>query len=142
MIIFCGIIFIYLKKGTTIIGYKIEHFPATLRYTDKIRQTPKRILSKLTSEMKENTKHYEALPDDYDYLYDYEKNFDNTVYGDFRSRLDAYRGFLYKNKNNFHELSDKDVDNLSKLLNSIPIKNSDIPETFSYRNDFTAVNSN
>lgn len=141
-----GILFIYLKQDNyqlNVKGYNIEHFPSTLRYTDNIRQTPKNVITKLTDEMKYNSKNFSTLPDDYDYLYNYEKNFDlNKVYGDYNSKLDAYQDFLYKHKNSFHNLDDKDVDNLIKLLNGINLSNSDIPDNFEYKKDFRASNNN
>ena len=82
-----------------------------------------------------------SLPDDYMYLYDYEKNFDNTkVYGDFGNRLNAYQNFLLRHKNDYHDLSGKDIDNLAKLLNGQEIYNQNIPSKFSYEQEFKAIN--
>jgi hypothetical protein len=137
LIIICGIGFIYLNNRPR----KIEHFPSTLRYTEKIRQKPKLLLPKITSEMHKNSIDYGYLPDDYEYLYNYEKNFSvNRVYGDYTSRLDGYKGFLIKNKNSFHNLDEKDLDNLTKLLNNIQLTNEDIPKDFIYNKDFGAMN--
>lgn len=145
LILALGIGFIYLRQNNyqlKVKPYNIEHFPSTLRYSDKIRQSPKEIIPRLGAEMIKNTKNYDALPDDYDYLYDYEKNFlENKVYGDYNSRLEAYKGYLYTNKNNFHNLDDKDIDNLTKLLNEINLTNRDIPDNFKYTKDFTASNN-
>ena len=138
LIIVCGIFFIYLENKSR---NKVEHFPSTLRYTEKLHQEPKLLLPKIASEMHKNTTNYSSLPDDYDYLYNYEKNFSlNRVYGDYQSRLDAYKGFLIKNKNTFHNFDDQDLDNLTKLLNNLELTNQDIPNNFIYNKDFGASN--
>lgn len=145
LIITLGVVFMYLRKNNyqlNVTGYNIEHFPSSLRYSDKIRRQPKKIIPKLGTEMVENTRHYDSLPDDYEYLYDYEKNFkESKVYGDYNSRLEAYKGYLYSHKNSFHTLNDIDIDNLTKLLNEVDLSNSDIPDNFKYSKDFTAVNN-
>lgn len=135
LIILFGILFISLQKQKYI---RIEKFP---HYTEKIHQKPKTLIPKLTQEIKHQAFNYKTLPDDYDYLYDYEKNFDlNRVSGDYTSRLDAYENFLLKNRNSFHNLDDKDINNLIKLLNEEKLSNSDIPNNFIYKKDFTAMN--
>ena len=143
LIIICGIFFIYLqndKKFPEPSGY-IETFPASVKYNDNIKQIPKKILPKIADAMKSDTQNINALPDDYQYLYDYEKNFDiNRVYGDYKSRLDAYQDFLNKNRNQYHNLDDKDINNLVKILNGYQITNSDIPDNFEYKKEFNALN--
>lgn len=151
LIIICGAFFTYLpyleKKNP--IGYNkiptgsnIEHFPSTMRYTDNIRKEPKTIIPRIVTTMaKDAAKDIKSLPDDYMYLYGYEKNFDNSkVYGDFSSRLEAYHNFLLQNKNNFHNLEAKDIDNLTKLLNGKILNEMDIPNNFRYKQEFKAVN--
>lgn len=143
LIIICGIVLIYLQKQNKSApsGYNIEHFPTSLHYHDSIRQQPKKLISKLATHMEQDTFHYKTLPDDYDYLYNYEKNFHlGKRYGDFASRLEAYETFLRTNKNSFHNLDDKDVDNLTMILNGKSLKNADIPDNFVYKKDFRAVN--
>ena len=139
LILVCGIVFIHLQKHNYL---HIEHFPASLRYTEKLHQQPKLLLPKIAAEMHKNTTNYSALPDDYQYLYDYEKNFDKTmIHGNFPNRLSAYEGFLMKNKNTFHNLDDRDIDNLAKLLNNGSLSNQDIPDNFIYKKDFIAINN-
>ena len=136
MIIISGSILIYLQIPKT-----QEHFP---RFTEKLHEKPKLLLPMLADDMREKvrTKSYSTLPDDYQYLYDYEKNFEiSKVYGDFASRLEAYKAFLMENKNTFHNLSEKDIDNLAKLLNNINLSDQDIPNNFVYKKDFTASNN-
>lgn len=137
LIIFCGILFMKLQQNKTTI---YEHFPSRMRNSEEIRQKPKLLIPKITNQMLQDTK-FKTLPDDYDYLYNYEKNFElNKVYGDYSSRLEAYKVFLMNNKNTFHNLDDKDVDNLVKLLNEGSVREGDIPSDFVYKRDFRAVN--
>ena len=144
LIIVCGIFMIYLPHLEKRNQY-IEHFPSTMRYSDNIRKEPKAIIPKIITTMhndaKNDAKNYNTLPDDYMYLYDYEKNFDsNKVYGDFSSRLDAYQNFLMRNRNDFHNLSAQDIDNLTKLLNGRSVNERDISNNFSYEQEYKAVN--
>ena len=142
-IILLGIFLIYLPKMEKLSKKKIENFP---KYTDKIRQEPKIIINKIIQNRIESNptedKPYPPLPDDFQYLYDFEKNFDETkVYGDFTSRLEAYQAYLLRNKNNFHTLDDNDVNNLAKILNGARINEADVPDTFKYTQDFDAFNN-
>ena len=145
LIIISGILFIYLpylENNRFNPKPYIEHFPATMRHSENVRKEPKLLIPKIVKTMEIQSKQNpKTLPDDYMYLYNYEKNFDiNKVYGDFSSRLDAYNNFLLRNKNNFHNLDGNDIDNLTKLLNSQKINESDIPNNFSYEQEFKAVN--
>lgn len=45
-------------------------------------------------------------------------------------KLKAYKYFLKKNKNKFHELPNRHIDNMLKLMNKQKIKESDIPKSF------------
>lgn len=145
LIIVLGISLIYLpylEKRNFVKPY-IEHFPSTLRYSDNIRKEPKVLIPKIMSTMQKDTNNNntKSLADDYMFLYDYEKNFDiNKVYGDFSNRLDAYENFLKRNKNDFHNLDGKDVDNLTKLLSGVKLSDTDIPGDFSYEKEFRAMN--
>lgn len=131
-----ALIYVYLQRKQ----YK-EHFPSTVRYDDSIRIQPKRLIPKIGKQMKVDTKNVNALPDDYQYLYDYEKNFQVAkIHGNYDSRLDAYTNYLYKYKNSFHNLDEQDLDNLTKLLNGISLSNTDIPDNFVYKKDFRAGN--
>lgn len=137
LIILCGILFMKLKENKK----TYEYFPSQMRYSEKIRTQPKLLIPKISNQMRKNTE-FRTLPDDYDYLYDYEKNFDiNKVYGDYSCRMDAYKAFLKKNKNTFHNLDSKDVDNLVNLLNGNSIREDDIPSNFEYKQDFRAINN-
>ena len=136
LIILSGILFMKLQNKKT-----YEHFPSRLRYSEKLRKNPKLLIPKIGNQMKEDIK-FKSLPDDYDYLYDYERNFEiNKVYGDYPTRLEGYKKYLLSNKNSFHNLEDKDVDNLIKLLNNGEIRESDISQDFVYKKDFRAQNN-
>ena len=145
-IILLGILLVYLPKLENFKKLKnkrIEHFP---KYTEVIRQEPKVIINKIIKNRIESKptedKPLPPLPDDFMYLYDFEKNFDESkVYGDFKSRLEAYTAHLMRNRNNFHTLDDNDVNNLSKVLNGVRINEDDIPKTFKYTQDFNAINN-
>lgn len=45
-------------------------------------------------------------------------------------RLKAYKHFLKKNKNKFHDLPTRHLDNMLKLMNKQKIKEGDIPKSF------------
>ena len=121
LIIVLGIFLIYLPYLEKRKNY-IEHFPPTMRHSENLRKEPKILIPKIVKSMyKDTTKNFhKSLPDDYMFLYDYEKNFDiNKVYGDFSNRLDAYQNLLIRNKNDFHNLDEIDVDNLTKVLSGM-----------------------
>jgi len=146
LIILCGICLIYLphlEKGRlgNISGNTVEHFPSSMRLTESIRKEPKVLIPKIVKAMHNDSLKHNVLPDDYLYLYDYEKNFkSNKVYGDFSSRLEAYESFLLGNKNSFHNLNESDIDNLTKLLNGQSISENDISKSFDYEKEFKAAN--
>lgn len=62
LIIICGIFFINLQKTR-----KLEPFPVSLRYTDKLHHQPKLLLPKITNEMHYQAHNIKTLPDDYDH---------------------------------------------------------------------------
>jgi len=145
LIILCGIFLIYLPHlESNISGNKVvEHFPSSMRLTESIRKQPKILIPKIITAMQNDalSKTQNLLPDDYLYLYDYEKNFkSNKVYGDFSSRLEAYENYLLRNKNNFHNLNETDLDNLTKLLNGKSINEDNICNNFNYEKEFKAIN--
>ncbi len=146
LIIIGGILFIYLphfggrEKKNKLRG--IEHFPASLRFHEGIRRQPKALIPKIIKHMNQEKTLLKSLPDDYMYLYDYEKNFDEKkIYGDFKNRLEAYKHYLQRHKNDFHDLNNLDINNLTKLLNDQVIKDNDIPNNFSYQEEFKALES-
>ena len=57
-------------------------------------------------------------------------NFGKITYNKKSYRLKCYIKFLYNNRNNYHNLSEKNLSNLVKLLNKFPIYYKDIPDTF------------
>lgn len=144
LIIVGGILLIYLptlERKNNISGNNIEHFPSSLRFHEGIRKEPKAIIPKIFKEMNREKTAAKSLPDDYMYLYDYEKNFDdNRVYGDFANRLEAYKNYLQRHRNDFHNLASEDVENLTKILNGQMINENNIPNNFSYEQEFKAIN--
>lgn len=148
LIIVGGIFLIYLphlEKGLgNVSGNIVEHFPSSMRqgHLEVVRREPKILIPKIVKAMHNDAnKNIKSLPDDYMYLYNYEKNFDSSkVYGDFSSRLDGYQDYLLRNKNNFHSLEENDIDNLTGLLNGKLLKESDIPNNFKFEQEFKAVN--
>ena len=80
LIIIVGILFMYLTHfgGFAPPGKNkfkgIEHFPASLKFHEGIRRQPKALIPKIIKHMNQEKTLLKSLPDDYMYLYDYEKN--------------------------------------------------------------------
>lgn len=56
--------------------------------------------------------------------------FGNISHNNKKNKLKYYKKFLYKNRNNYHSLSEEHLNNLVKFLNKKEFPETDIPKSF------------